>query len=35
MTFCVEAGEGLYIHHLDGSTTGNNWNWGAVKDVCT
>jgi hypothetical protein len=34
-TFCVEAGEGPYVHHLDGATTGNTWNWGAVKGACT
>ena len=34
-TFCVEAGEGPYLHHLDGTTTSNNWNWGAVKGGCS
>jgi hypothetical protein len=34
-TFCIEAGEGPYVHHLDGATTGNAWNWGAVKGACT
>jgi hypothetical protein len=33
-TFCVEAGEGPFVHHVDGSTTRNNWNW-AVKGACT
>lgn len=34
-SFCVEAGEGAWLHHLDGSTqTENGWNWGAVKGAC-
>ena len=33
--FCVEAGEGVWLHHLDGSTQQENgWNWGAVKGAC-
>jgi hypothetical protein len=35
LAFCVEAGDGAWLHHLDGSTQQENgWNWGAVRGAC-